>query len=133
MTEIKNSEPLIDRDRVVDVFKKIVERGIKNPDDLPLDDQDVINANALMRVWMNQRDKQVKKIGLLISMFEFSFEKSVLFVDAGFTDPGYLNEVANEWLAQDLQVAGHLGYIDLATKIKNKIDEINSKIEISRA
>ena len=34
-----------------------------------------------------------------------NLSKTMLYIDAGFTDPDYLDEVLNDWLAQDAQNA----------------------------
>lgn len=128
MTELRDSEPQYTRDQVVDVFKKFPAMGITNPDDLPQTDQDVISAYAFLRVWANQRETQILKTGTPEAFLECYFERSTLFVDAGFSDPDYLDEVANDLLVQDLQEAEEYGLTKLALRIQAKIDEINSKI-----
>ncbi len=55
MSESEGSEPQFNREQVVDAFRKFVEKGITHPDDLPLDDQEVISANALQKEWVSQR------------------------------------------------------------------------------
>lgn len=128
MSETIGLEPQISRDRVVDGFKKFVARGITNPDDLPTDDQEVVSANTLLQVWANQRGATMQRIGTVKANLEFKFERSTIYVDAGFSDPRYLDEVANDWLAQDLQEAQDKGLIEIAARIQAKINEINAKL-----
>lgn len=121
-------EPRFTRERVVDAFRIFPERGITNPDDLPLNDSDVISANALLQVWDNQQKAEVQRLGTLEVNLEYTLSRSTIYVDAGFSDPDYLNEVANDWLAQDLQTAEDAGLVELAAKIQAKIKEIEAKL-----
>ena len=93
------SENKITREQVIDAYKKFVERGIKTPDDLDLKDPDVEKANELFDKWQEQEDKSAK--GNEESEHRINLSKTMLYVDAGFTDPVYLDEVLNEWLSQD--------------------------------
>lgn len=128
MSETEASEPQITRDRVIEAFREFVDQGFVNPDDLPSDDQEVINANELLQVWANQRKAEAERAGTLEAYFEFNLERSTLFVEAGFHDPYYLDEVANDWLVQDLEEARNKGLTEIAAKIQEKIAEINVKI-----
>lgn len=121
-------EPHYTREQVVDAFRKFPKKGIANPDDLPLDDSDVISANAFLQVWSNQRQAEVKRIGTPEAELEFIFEKSTIHFDAGFSDPDYMDEVAHDWLAQDLQAAENADLTKIAGRIKDKINEIESKL-----
>lgn len=121
-------EPKFSRDQVVDTFRIFSKKGFTSPDDLPPEDEEVIRANALLQVWDNQQKMEVKKIGTPEANLEHAFNRSTIHIDAGFSDEGYLDEVANDWLAQDLQAAQDAGLTDLATRIQAKIDEINLKL-----
>lgn len=120
-------EPKFTREQVVDAFKKFPQKGITNPDDLDLKDGDVINAYALLQVWVNGRKKELGEA--TETDLEFNFERSTIFVDAGFSDPRYLDEVAHDWLVQDLQAAQEAGQIRIAELIEAKIDEIELKLK----
>lgn len=122
-------EPKFKREQVVDAFKAFTKKGFTNPDDLPLDDTDVISANALLQVWSNQRQLEARRIGTLKAELEFTLERTTIYFDAGFSDPPYLDEVAHDWLAQDLQAAEDAGLNDVATRIQAKIDEIEAKLK----
>lgn len=124
----ETTEPKFSREQVVDAFRKFPGRGFTSPDDLPLDDADVISAYALLQVWDNQQGICVKRLGTLESELRHELERSTIYIDAGFSDPDYLDEVANDWLAQDLQRAEDAGLTEIASKIQVKIDEINAKI-----
>lgn len=93
----------IKREQVVDAYKKFVERGITNPDSLDLDDPEVKEANDLFYKWQAQED--IKAKGNEELEHRTNLSKTMLYVDAGFTDPAYLDEVLNDWLIQDSQNA----------------------------
>lgn len=129
-SDIESSEiPHFTRERVVDAFKKFPERGIVNPDDLPLDDPEVISANALLNVWDNQQKAEVKRISTPEAEHEYNLSIATIYVDAGFSDADYLEEVANDWLQQDLQAAEDAGLGEIAAKIQAKIDGIEAKLK----
>lgn len=91
------------RERAVETFQKFIDKGITNPDDLDLDDPEVKEANKLHDEWQKEIDLQAgedeeKKL-------RANLEKTMFYVEAGFTDPQYLDEVLNDWLAQDVQWA----------------------------
>ena len=127
--DVESSEvPKFTRKQVVDAFKKFPKRGITHPDDLSSDDTDVISANALLQVWDNQQKAEVKRIGTPEAEHEYNLSRYTIYVDAGFTDPDYLDEVASDWLQQDLQAAEDVNLKDVAAKIQAKIDEIEAKL-----
>ena len=81
----------VSKEQVIEIYKKFVERGITSPDVLDLDDSEVIEANSLFDRWQSQEDPNDER---------FNFEKTKLYIDAGFTDPNYLEDVLG-WLMQD--------------------------------
>ena len=91
MHEISSTPEKVSKEQVIEAYKKFVERGITSPDALDLDDSEVIEANNLFDKWQGQEDANDKRV---------NFEKTKLYVDAGFTDPNYLEDVL-EWLMQD--------------------------------
>ena len=95
------SQEKISREQVISAYKKFVERGITNPDKLDLDDPEVIEANKLSDKWMAQEDSASEKDD---DYARSNFQKTMLYVDAGFTDPAYLGDVLG-WLMQDSQNA----------------------------
>ena len=123
-----SEEPKYTREQIVDAFRKFPPRGFNSPDDLPLEDTDVISANALLQVWDNQQKVALQTINTPQANLEYTLSRSTIYVDAGFSDPDYLDEVANDWLAQDLQEAEDLGLTEMAEKIQTKIDEIETKL-----
>ena len=127
-TSSPEGEPRYTREQVVDTFRKFPDRGIASPDDLPLDDSEVISANTLLQVWDNQYKAEVQKLGTPEANLEYTLSRSTIYVDAGFSDPDYLDEVAHDWLAQDLQEAENAGLTETARRIQAKIDEIETKL-----
>lgn len=92
MNEMPSVEQLeVTRKRVIEAYKKFVERGIKSPDDLDLDDPEVIEANNLFHKFVARENMNDEKI---------NFEMTKLYIEAGFTDPNYLEDVLS-WLRQD--------------------------------
>ncbi len=97
------SKSEITREKVIDAYRKFVERGIKNPDDLDLEDPEVKEANELFDKWLEQEDARAE--GNEESEHRVNLATTMLYVDAGFIDPVYLNEVLKDWLVQDAQNA----------------------------
>ena len=113
------SEPYT-REQVIELLKQFPLRGIKNPDDLNLEDKRVQRVNEAVDNWYSWIDSRES----VEADLEVSLSRSTLYVDAGFDDPAYLDEVANDWLLQDEQRAMQNGLTDLAAKIHSKRDEI---------
>ncbi len=120
------SEKEIAREEVVNAYKKFVERGIKNPDDLDFKDPEVKEANELFDKWRAQEDTRAegneelsRRVNLL---------KTMLYVDAGFTDPVYLEEVLKDWLAQDAQNAEKQNDNPERVEIRRQLAEAMKKI-----
>jgi hypothetical protein len=119
-------ESPVTREQVISAFKPFIERGITNPDDLELDDPEVIEANRLLDVWDAEQRKISDAAGTVEADLEYALNRSIILLDAGFSDPVYLEEVANDWLLEnDLPRAQQAGLTEMAGKIQAKIDEIN--------
>lgn len=119
-----SENPLHQREQVVQAFQKFTDKGITRPDDLPLDDPEVIQANKLLDEWTNQQQILAKEKGTPEAELEFSLDRTTIYVDAGFKDPDYLDEVTNDWLDQDLEAAQEAGLIEIVGKIQDKINDI---------
>lgn len=120
--------PRYNREQVIEAFRKFPKRGINNPDDLSESDPEVVEANNLLDAWTKQAQSEAQRKATPEANLEFTFDRSTIFVDAGFLDRDYLDEVANDWLAQDLQVAKDAGFTEIASKIQAKIDQIESQL-----
>jgi hypothetical protein len=120
---------LFSRVQAVDNFRKFVERGITNPDDLDLNDPEVIEANRILDIWDAEQRKLADDAGTLAARLEYNLSRSTILVDAGFSDPDYLDEVANDWLGgNDLADAQEAGLTEIAELIQTRIDEINNRL-----
>jgi hypothetical protein len=120
---------LFSRVQAVDNFRKFVERGITNPDDLDLNDPEVIEANRILDIWDAEQRKLADDAGTLAARLEYNLSRSTILVDAGFSDPDYLDEVANDWLGgNDLADAQEAGLTEIAELIQARIDEINNRL-----
>jgi hypothetical protein len=89
----------ITREEAASAYKMFIDQGITNPDDLDLDDPKVREANKLFYMWQDQEDKKVGSNEELRLRNEL--KKTMFYVDAGFTDKDYLDEVLNDWLEQE--------------------------------
>jgi hypothetical protein len=128
---VGSSEPEhFSRVQVIDGFRGFVERGITNPDDLDLNDPEVIEANRILDIWDAEQRKLVEEAeNRLAAELEYNLSRSTMLVDAGFSDPDYLDEVANDWLGgNDLPDAQAAGLTEVADKIQARIDEINNRL-----
>lgn len=93
----------INREEIINAYKKFVEQGITNPDVLDNADSGVKEANELFYKWIAQEDARVQEENNNPEVgYSINLAKTMLYVDAGFTDPAYLNEVLS-WLNQDAQ------------------------------
>lgn len=95
MRELPLTLERINKEQVIAAYRKFVERGMTSPDALDPNDPEVREANDLFQKWQEQEDANDERI---------NFEKTKLYVDAGFTDPSYLKDVLG-WLRQDAQNA----------------------------
>ena len=120
--------PHYSREQVIEAFRKFPEKGITSPDDLPDNDPEVTEANNILDTWAQQAQNEAKRQGTPEAGFEFELDRSTIFTDAGFEDPDYLDEVANDWLVQDLQRAEDAGLTGIASKIQAKMDQIQAKL-----
>lgn len=108
MSEIFISPDLrqpITRQQVIDAYKKFVERGVTSPDILDENEPEVKVANDLFLQWVYQEDKQAAEAPTKDDReahYRNNFSKTMLYIDAGFTDQNYLEEVLG-WLMQDAQ------------------------------
>lgn len=89
----------ITREEVVEAYKKFVERGVKHPNNLDLEDPEVREAHELFYKWIEQErglaegNEELKR--------RVNLSETMLYVDAGFTDPKHLDDILRDWLIQD--------------------------------
>lgn len=127
MSEVPSSAREITREEVVSAYQRLVAKGVTNPDDLnPEKDPDVKEANELSDLWQQQQmaragdDPELKR--------QANLSADMVAVDAGFTDPGYLEEVISEWLGHDAESAekqeGNEGRIETRKQIAAAIKKV---------
>jgi hypothetical protein len=112
------------REQAIAAYKPFIEQGIQSPDDLDLSDPQVQAANDLFKKFQTEEDTKAQ--GDEEKMGEANFNKTIFYVDAGFTDPSYLRDVLG-WLDQDLEnveEGSAKPFPALAEKIKAKMQEI---------
>jgi hypothetical protein len=119
-------DPSPTRDVVVQSLHGLVERGFTHPDDLPLDDPDVIRANAVLESWNSRTRQAALDSPDPAALLDYSVSRSTVCIDAGFVDPDYVDEVANDWLSHELHEAEAEGLQAVAARIQAKIDELNA-------
>lgn len=123
---LRPESPEISRDEAIAAYKKFVEKGVANPDDLDLRDPDVIEANNLFDKWREQEGG--KAAGNKEAERRLNLAKTMFYIDAGFTDPAYLEEVLG-WLDQDLEnVEGDESLGDIADDIKKTTTKIKQRL-----
>lgn len=102
--------------------------GITDPDDLPIDDPTVQAVFKVHDSWIRVQTAKAEKVGTAEAYLEMSLKVTPFLVEAGFTDPAYVEEVVNDFLLQDLAQAEDLGLFDLAKRIRMKMEELSSLI-----
>lgn len=128
MSEVNLNAPT--RKDVIDAWKAVSIQGFEDPAEIsesitghPETDA-MVTAGQLFDIWYQSESSQQKSPEELL---RFQFETTILFVEAGFVGSDYLDEVANDWLRQDLEAAETQGFTDLATRIQEQINEINNR------
>lgn len=96
----------------------------KHPDELPIDDPIVKAIYVPYYSWIRVQSARAERVGTPQAHLEMSLKVTPFLVEAGFNDPAYVEEVANDFLAQDLAQAEGLGLEDLAERIRSKRDEL---------
>ncbi len=103
LPSVPESKNKITRAQAIDACKKFVEQGITDPNYLDLEDPEVKAANRLFDQWQKQEDAAAN--GDSEAATRANLAKTMFYVDAGFTDREYLEEVLSEWLREDAQNA----------------------------
>ena len=102
---------------IVDAYSTVrTELNIKSPWDINESHPAAMAAKKLMNTFLKNGDKEDP---------QFSYKLAMLFINAGFTDPKYLNEVANYTLTQTLENAK-------AQNINGELDDLITNIEKDR-
>ncbi len=99
------SEPMaeVTKEQLIQEYTKLREKyQITNPDDFDLDDPEVQRVHSMFETWIESIDIEAAKIGTSKAELRAELEKTLLYVDAGFDDPTYLEEVAEDFLENTL-------------------------------
>jgi hypothetical protein len=120
------------RDQIVEMYRILVAKGYSSPDGMTQDDPDVVEADKAHVAWVEQNEALARASQVPGAIIEHSFSATTVCVDAGFDDPGFLEDTANDFLAEDLAAAEEAGLSELAARIQAKIDEINGRLEALR-
>lgn len=122
------------RDDVINAWKPISAQGFGDPAEVEElisgkpKSPEIIEAENLYNAWFTS-GKEEASSRTPEEELKFQFDTTMLYVDAGFTGSDYLDEVANDWLVQDAQVAEDQGFTELAAQINAKIDAINNQLD----
>lgn len=107
------------------LFKDVITTfGTNHPDELPMDDPALTAIYEQYYDWINVQAAEAERIGSPEAHLEMSLKVTPFLVEAGFTHPDYVEEVANEFLDQDLAQAEELGLSDLVDRIRTKQEEL---------
>ena len=121
----ESREPIDVEEFIADGFKDAIATfGVTNPDDLPADDPRVKAWYVPYDSWVRVQQKKAADIGTPEADLEMSLKVTPFLVDAGFTDPAYVEEVANDLLDQDWARARDAGLDELAARIEDKIHQL---------
>jgi len=120
------------REQIVATLSEFASIGNGDPDSLDSTDPRIVRADTAFVDWVHQERSKAREIGTLEAELLTTLSISTVYIDAGFTNPDYLDEVINDWLVQDEQRATDAGLIGTAEKIQHKRLEFNSNIRIFR-
>ncbi|HUD10796.1 MAG TPA: hypothetical protein VMS08_00175 [Candidatus Saccharimonadia bacterium] len=84
------------REQVIEALRVIASHGYTNPDDLTADDPNVTAANNMFYAWQENAARRASQSPDPAAILEHQRSASMVYVDAGFSDPDYLDEVAND-------------------------------------
>ncbi|MDP3697788.1 MAG: hypothetical protein Q8R55_07315 [Candidatus Taylorbacteria bacterium] len=79
-----NKEPSITKEKVLDIFRSLHDKGTKDPEDY--NNPEVNEAQDMLTAWAGQESKAVEN-GTMEERLRMSLSHATLLVDAGFVDP----------------------------------------------
>ncbi|NTW45999.1 MAG: hypothetical protein HGB18_03000 [Candidatus Moranbacteria bacterium] len=101
------SKKVITKEDVINIYRKFIDRGIKDPEALNSEnDPEVREAHELYFKYLDQLDALAQ--GDEEAELRNNVFKTLLYIDAGFDDPEYLDKVLNNWLVRDAERAEKL-------------------------
>ncbi len=120
-------EKTVTREEALAAFKKFVDAGVKNPDDLNPADPAVKEANELLDAWHKQEETRTQSDEA--QAMRHNLARTMFYVDAGFTDKDYVSEVLEESVVQDAQEARNLKDIAQRDEIRGLFKEAMKKLK----
>ncbi len=119
----------VTREQLIQEYQPFIERGIQNPFDIfVMDDEESQRISRLDSTY-HELLTEAKKSLPTSERIKAEIDESTVFFDAGFTDIDLLDEIARDWLVNELADAQALGDQDLVEIVKAKILEIEQKIK----
>lgn len=121
------SQPKVDKEQLMGLYKKLIDKGITDPFGMDQGDADVVEANNLHLKWEKEGDEAAGDDP--VAKARFDFQKTFFYLDAGFTDKEYAEEVLNEIVPDDLNDAQAID-AGLADEIRAKAKLYAEKLGI---
>lgn len=122
------------REDVMQAYEQFVKNGILNPDDLDLEDPEVIRANELFFKWVKEGDEKAE--GNRELEHRFNIEKTIFYVNCGFTDEVYLEDVLSQLNQDDDDIVEDINdpesvetrrlFNEAVAKVEGKVKELLS-------
>ncbi len=120
-------QPKIEKEQLLVAHKKLIEKGITHPFGTDTNDPDVAAANAMFDTWMKEGDEAAK--GDPEKEARFNFEKTFFYLDAGFTDRNFAEDILADQAQQDYAEVKE-AYPELAAEIKAKTEKYAKELGI---
>jgi hypothetical protein len=109
----------VTKEQLIAAYTKLrEERNIHNPDDFDLQEPEVIRINNMYFSWIKSMDDKASSIGTQKAKLEADIVTTMFYVDAGFDDPDYLDEVASDFLENTLAAAEEITDEDVSDVIE---------------
>ncbi len=117
------------RQQATEAYKQFVAEGVKNIDDLDLEDPRAIEAQRIFDLWRNRLDAEAEVSRE--AREEANFAKTIFYYETGFTDPDYLEEILSflETDLADVDDESEEPLPQLAERIREKMKEIEAALE----
>jgi hypothetical protein len=120
------------RDQIVATISEFASISNGNPDSLDSNNTRLVYADKAFMDWADHERRKAIEIGTLEAKLSANLSISTLYLDAGFNDPDYIDDVINYWLVEDEQTASVAGLTAMAEQILRKRKEFGSNIRVFR-
>lgn len=116
---------------IIEILSRARKRtGVKHPGDLELED----SAGKAFVAWCSQNNPHIGTIPPKAAGHKWNLDQAMAYFDAGFDDPDYLEELANDFLIQDLNNAeaerDEEGMESVIGQITDAIERVNNRIKL---